>query len=83
MSERYSTFKAPRGGIMTTEVGAITGELELHTAADENGLLALHIRYAGADEWYTIEGSPYQLHDARDADVLHTILIEMLHRPQP
>ncbi|CAL9435616.1 hypothetical protein SUDANB171_02133 [Streptomyces sp. enrichment culture] len=82
-SERFSTFKPPRGGVMTKEVGAITGELELHTRADEDGVLTLRVRYAGANEWYTLEGAPYQLYDARDAGVLHDILVELLHRPQP
>ncbi|RMI33808.1 hypothetical protein EBN88_24225 [Streptomyces triticirhizae] len=66
---------------MTREVGAITGELELHSAIDEDGALSLRIRYAGADEWYTVEGGPYRLYDARDHEVLHEILVAMLHRP--
>ncbi|MEV1009493.1 hypothetical protein [Streptomyces sp. NPDC049881] len=83
MSEKYSVFTAPRGGVMTKEVGVITGELELHTDADEQGALTMRIRYAGADEWYTVDGGPFRLHDPRDHEVLHEVLVQLLHRPQP
>lgn len=83
MNEHYSTFSPPRGGIMTKEVGVVSGELELHTRADEDGTLTLRLRYAGAEEWYTAEGGPFQLHDPRDSEVLHEVLISLLHRPQP
>ncbi|WP_255308032.1 hypothetical protein [Streptomyces marincola] len=82
MTEKYSVFTAPRGGVMTKEVGVVTGELELHTAGSPDGALTLRIRYAGADEWYTVEGGPYRLHDPRDHEVLHDILIGLLHRPR-
>ncbi|MDT0265263.1 hypothetical protein RM844_03045 [Streptomyces sp. DSM 44915] len=81
MNERYSLFRSPSGGVMTSEVGAITGELELHSAIDEDGALRLRVRYAGADEWYTVEGGPYRLHDPRDHEVLHEILVAMVDRP--
>ncbi|ONK11957.1 hypothetical protein [Streptomyces sp. MP131-18] len=83
MTEKFSVFTAPRGGVMTKEVGVVTGELELHTAAEADGTLTLRIRYAGADEWYTVDGGPYRLHDPRDHEVLHDVLVGLLHRPQP
>ncbi|MDT0319442.1 hypothetical protein [Streptomyces millisiae] len=83
MSDRYSVFTAPRGGVMTSEVGVITGELELHTGAADDGTLTLRVRYAGAAEWYTIDGGPYRLHDPRDHEVLHEVVVNLLHRPQP
>ena len=83
MSDRYSVFTAPRGGVMTREVGVITGELELHTGAADDGTLTLRVRYAGAAEWYTIDGGPYRLHDPRDHEVLHEVVVNLLHRPQP
>ncbi|MDB1087098.1 hypothetical protein PJ985_05895 [Streptomyces sp. ACA25] len=83
ISERNTVFRPPRGGVMTKEVGVVTGELELHTRAEEDGTLVLRIRYAGADEWYTPEGGPYRLYDPRDHEVLHDVLVTLLHRPQP
>ncbi|WP_052848678.1 hypothetical protein [Streptomyces avicenniae] len=83
MSDRYTVFTAPRGGVMTKEVGVITGELELHTGADEQGTLTMRIRYAGADEWYTVDGGPFTLYDPRDHEVLHEVVVRLLHRDQP
>jgi hypothetical protein len=82
-NERNTVFTAPRGGVMTLEVGVVTGDLELHTSAADDGTLTMRIRYAGADEWYTVEGGPYRLHDPRDHEVLHEVLVRLLHRPQP
>ncbi|NJQ06672.1 hypothetical protein [Streptomyces lonarensis] len=82
-TERTTVFKAPRGGLMTDEVGVISGDLELLTDAEPDGTLTLKVRYDGADEWYTIQGGPFTLHDARDHEVLHEVLVSMLHRPQP
>ena len=47
---------------MTNEAGAVTGELDLlcHPAA---GGLHVEVRYAGADEWYTVSGSPVRVQD--------------------
>ncbi|MDT0309606.1 hypothetical protein RM780_21980 [Streptomyces sp. DSM 44917] len=83
MSDRYSVFTAPRGGVMTKEVGVITGELELHTGADKEGHLTMRIRYAGAEEWYTVDAGPFRLYDPRDHEVLHQVIVALLHRPQP
>jgi hypothetical protein len=84
VADRYTTFTPPRGGVMTKEVGVITGELELHTTADpDDGALTLRVRYAGAAEWYTPDGGPYRLHDPRDHEVLHEVIVSLLHRPYP
>ena len=42
---------------MTDEAGAITGDLELLTRPVGDGVEAL-VRYAGADEWYRVQGAP-------------------------
>jgi hypothetical protein len=54
-----STFVSTTGGVMTDEVGAITGELELLTCVtpDGRGIEAL-VSYAGAQDLYTVSGSP-------------------------
>jgi hypothetical protein len=46
---------------MTEEVGAITGELELQTRATPDGsAIEAMVRYAGAQDLYTVSGSPVQ-----------------------
>lgn len=67
---------------MTNEVGVITGDLELHTSCAGDGSLTLAIRYAGADEWYTVQGQDYGLHDVQDHDVVHRLLVNVLQRPR-
>jgi hypothetical protein len=47
------------GGVMTDEVGAITGELELLTRPTPDGsAVEAMVRYAGAQDLYTVSGSP-------------------------
>ena len=46
---------------MTEEVGAVTGELEVATLPLAAKDITVMVRYAGADEWYTVEGSPIEL----------------------
>jgi hypothetical protein len=54
-----STFVSTTSGVMTDEVGAITGELELQTRATPDGsAVEAMVRYAGARDLYTISGSP-------------------------
>jgi hypothetical protein len=81
MSELSTTFNATPDGVLTNEVGVISGELELLTTLAEDGGLRLAIRYAGAAEWYTLKGSGYRLHDVRDHPVVHELLINVLSRP--
>lgn len=55
----------PPGGIMTVEVGAITGPVTLHVTADGD-TTRVRVRYQGADEDYEVTGSP--LEGVVDAD---------------
>ena len=50
-----TTFRARPGGVSTVEVGTVTGDLELESELTD-GRYRHRIRYAGADEWYRIEG---------------------------
>ncbi|WP_411107603.1 hypothetical protein [Streptomyces sp. cmx-4-9] len=52
------------GGAMTDEVGVITGELTLATEDLADGTAALTVQYTGAEEWYTLAGSPVPLPEA-------------------
>jgi len=58
--EVRSTFASTTGGVMTEEAGAVTGDLEIATRP-EGDAVGIFVRYAGADEWYTVEGSPISL----------------------
>ena len=70
---------------MTEEVGAVTGELELLTRptseAGEGALEAL-VRYSGAEEWYTVSGSPIAA-DIEDHGALHEAALARLTTPGP
>ncbi|MCM2588105.1 hypothetical protein NDQ53_02165 [Rossellomorea marisflavi] len=79
METKSTTFNASHG-VMTEEVGVISGELELVTTCDEEGILSLKITYVGAEEWYTLPGEKYRLFDARDHEVVHGLLVKVLER---
>jgi hypothetical protein len=59
------------GGVMTEEVGAITGELELLTRLTPDGGIEAMVRYAGAQDLYTISGSPVHAVSAHPDQVEH------------
>lgn len=56
-----SHVKAGPGGAMTDEVGVITGDVTLTSEAGPDGTARVRIQYTGADEWYTLTGSPAPL----------------------
>ena len=81
--ESCSNIASTKGGVMTEEVGAVTGELEVRTLP-EAGLLDIHVRYAGAEEWYTVTGSPVPLSgEEKDPGELHERVVERLTSPGP
>lgn len=53
--------KAGPGGAMTDEVGVITGDVTLTSEVATDGTVQVHIQYTGAEEWYTLTGSPAPL----------------------
>jgi len=60
--EARSTITSTTGGIMTKEVGAVTGALEVATFLSQTvPVVEVTVRYGGAEEWYTVEGSPVKL----------------------
>ncbi|MFJ5717454.1 hypothetical protein [Neobacillus sp. NPDC093127] len=80
MEKKTSIFTATHG-VMTNEVGVISGKLELRTTCQDDGALTLAITYVGAEEWYTLPGKDYRLHDPRDHEVVHRMLATVLERP--
>ncbi|GAA3460731.1 hypothetical protein ACFFSW_34085 [Saccharothrix longispora] len=81
MAERSSLFVAGPGGVMTDEVGVVTGDLELRTTL-ERGALRAEVRYEGAEEWYAVTGASCRLADPRDHDAVHAVLLGVLDRPE-
>jgi hypothetical protein len=69
------------GGVMTDEVGVVTGDLTLHTkVADDSA--TVHVQYKEADEWYTVTGGKAKLKDPADAAAVHQIAVGILNRPE-
>ena len=61
MALRHTLFFAPAvGGVMTEKADVVTVELELPTHPSEaaDGGLEVLVYYVGAEEWYTVSGSP-------------------------
>ena len=84
MSEvRTADFVARPGGVMTDEVGAITGELTLRTEAADDGTVTQLVQYRGAAEWYTVTGSRTTLADGRTLDQMHADAVALLSREEP
>ena len=81
--ERRSTIGSTAGGVLTDEVGAVTGDLEIATRMLNAGLLDVRVRYAGAEEWYTVAGSPVSVGELRSsAEELHERVVEYLTIPR-
>ncbi|GAB3149577.1 hypothetical protein GCM10027290_36020 [Micromonospora sonneratiae] len=77
---RTTDITAGPGGVMTDEVGVITGDLTLRTEF-QAGQVTLHIQYKDADEWYVVTGGRAALPDATGLDAVHDIAVGLLHRP--
>jgi hypothetical protein len=82
-NERRSIASSTMGGVMTDEVGAVTGDLEVTTRLLGAGLLGVYVRYAGAEEWYTVAGSPVSVDERSSLDELHKRVVKHLTTPGP
>jgi hypothetical protein len=80
-ANRTSDITAGPGGVMTDEVGVITGDLTLRTEVDEQGGLVIHAQYKDAAEWYTVTGGRAHLADPHDIEAVHTVVTGILNRP--
>lgn len=61
-SETLNTvITAAPGGIMTDEVGVITGDIEIESSWAAPGQAVARCRYDGAEEWYVITDAARQL----------------------
>ncbi|GAA1788413.1 hypothetical protein GCM10009682_08190 [Luedemannella flava] len=83
MAEQRVTDILPGpGGVMTDEVGVVTGDLTLRTEVDDALNLVVRVQYKDAAEWYTVTGAKAQLADVKDIDAVHTVVVAALHRPE-
>jgi hypothetical protein len=80
-TDRTTDITAGPGGVMTDEVGVVTGELTLRTTLRE-GHVTLQVQYKDADEWYAVTGGRAPLAEPADLDAVHTIAVALLHRPE-
>lgn len=78
---RTTDIVAGPGGVMTDEVGVVTGELTLRTELS-GGQVTLRVQYKDADEWYTVTAGRAPLPDAAALDAVHTIAAGLLNRPK-
>jgi hypothetical protein len=54
---------APPGGVMTDEVGVVTGDLTLETQVSPDDVVSLRVQYKGADEWYKVTDAEIKVSD--------------------
>jgi hypothetical protein len=78
---RTTDITAGPGGVMTNEVGVITGDLTLRTEY-AGGKVTVHVQYKDADEWYVVTGGKAKLADVADLDAVHSIVTGVLNRPE-
>ncbi|MEU8257835.1 hypothetical protein AB0C06_26615 [Micromonospora inaquosa] len=69
------------GGVMTDEVGVVTGDLTLRTEYAD-GKVTLRVQYKDADEWYVVTGTSVTLADAAGLDAVHGVAVGLLNRPE-
>lgn len=73
-SSRYeSEVVAGPGGVMTDEVGVVTGDLTVATTVTGEQA-EVRVQYTGAEEWYILTGSPIPLAGRSSRQVHEAIL---------
>jgi hypothetical protein len=77
---RTADVTAGPGGVMTDEVGVVTGDLTLRTELS-GGEVTLHVQYKDGAEWYAVTGAKAHLADPADLEAVHTVAVALLHRP--
>ena len=73
-----SDFSPRKGGVMTDEVGAVTGDLTLSTELAEDGTVRVLVQYLGADEWYRVTDAPTVVPAGSTLEALHAELLAQL-----
>jgi hypothetical protein len=78
MTALTTNFVAKPGGVMTDEVGAVTGELTLRTELAEEAAVRVLVQYVGAEEWYRVTDAPESLPAGTTLQALQERLVEQL-----
>jgi hypothetical protein len=78
---KTTDITAGPGGVMTDEVGVITGDLTLRSEL-AGTKLTLRVQYKEADEWYVVTGGKATLKNPADLDAVHKIVVGILNRPE-
>ncbi|MGJ0118779.1 hypothetical protein ACQ7HM_06195 [Williamsia sp. MIQD14] len=78
--ELTSIVTAAPGGVMTDEVGVITGSVEIACRCDAGRGLA-RVRYQDAGEWYTITDAAQPLSGPAELPDFHRSVVERCSTP--
>ncbi|MEU4419992.1 hypothetical protein AB0F81_05160 [Actinoplanes sp. NPDC024001] len=78
---RTTDITAGPGGVMTDDVGVVTGELTLRSEFSA-GAAVLTVQYKEAEEWYSVSGGRTPLADPSDLEAVHAIAVALLNRPE-
>ena len=78
---RTTDITAGPGGVMTDEVGVVTGDLTVRSEVDESLAVTVRVQYKDADEWYTVTNARTTVADAADLDAVHAVAVGLLDRP--
>ena len=78
---KSTDITAGQGGVMTDEVGVVTGDLTLRTELSGDQV-TVRVQYKDADEWYAVTGAKATLKDPADLDAVHAIAVGILNRPE-
>ena len=80
VTHRVTDIEPPPDGVMTEEVGVVTGPLTLRSDL-VGDVVTLWVQYREADEWYRVTGGETRLVDPADLDAVHAIAVGLLNRP--
>lgn len=78
---KTTDITAGQGGVMTDEVGVVTGDLTLRTELSGDQV-TVSVQYQGAEEWYAVTGAKAQLKDPADLEAVHAVAVGILNRPE-
>ncbi|MEV8456317.1 hypothetical protein AB0467_28815 [Streptomyces sp. NPDC052095] len=63
------------GGVLTEEVGVLSGDLTVHTTWAED-TAQITVQYSGAIDWFTMVGSPVACCSEEDSRRLHDAAVQ-------